>query len=87
MMSTSSARGLAVAAGVTAAGTRSVATIMEGDAPRLRVIFAGFGVAVFLSALAGVRPDIAGGLAALVIVTSLFTNAGPILTALGNLTS
>jgi hypothetical protein len=74
MSTTSSAKRLGIAAGLTTAGLAAAGSITRGEAPRLRHTFGAFGVAIGLTALAGVAPGVAAALAVVIIITALLTS-------------
>lgn len=87
MATTGGARSLAIAAGATTFGLSAAGQIIRGDAPKLVSAFGSLGVAVVLSAVAGVAPAFAATFAVLVIVTAVFVNAGPLVQLATNLTT
>ncbi len=85
MTSTGAARSLALSACFTAAAMSSATSIVNGDPPRLRVVFGAFGAAIALTALAGPIPGVVAAFSGVVIVTSLLVGFDPATGGLGRI--
>lgn len=72
-MTTTEAKRIILLAAVALVALSSVREIRRGDLPGPRVVIGAFGMAIILSLLAGPAPKVAGGLAAVLVTTSVMS--------------